>query len=61
MRGFASYALQAFDFTTLANPGTVPSMDIYALMHRETAIPRCPNRSRLRITSIVAYRSLIQR
>lgn len=36
---FVSYALQAFDFTTLANPGTVPSMDIYALMHRETAIP----------------------
>jgi len=36
---FASYALQTFDFTTLANPGTVPSMDMYALMHRETAVP----------------------
>ncbi len=36
---FASYALQTFDFETLANPGTVPSMDMYALMHRETAIP----------------------
>lgn len=36
---FASYALQTFDFETLANPGTVPSMDMYALMHRETAVP----------------------
>lgn len=36
---YASYALQTFDFETLANPGTVPSMDMYALMHRETAIP----------------------
>lgn len=39
---FASYALQTFDFTTLANPGTVPSMDMYALMHRETAVPPLP-------------------
>lgn len=36
---FASYALQTFDFEALANPGTVPSMDMYALMHRETAVP----------------------
>lgn len=39
---FASYALQTFDFEALANPGTVPSMDMYALMHRETAIPPLP-------------------
>lgn len=36
---FASYALQTFDFEALANPGTVPSMDMYAFMHRETAVP----------------------
>lgn len=39
---FASYALQTFDFEALANPGTIPSMDMYALMHRETAIPPLP-------------------
>lgn len=39
---FASYALQTFDFEALANPGTVPSMDMYALMHRKTAVPPLP-------------------